>query len=887
MEKSPESIEHYDEDPSVESLLFDAKMLKSKESFERIKQDSEVEGIDFDSLHTKQKLLFSHILPEAKPSAQSGNYIDLRGLNMGDRRYSFDDDCLKYIHGGFVRDTVEGATNEDELEEKLDEAGAAFLTLMTERAIKETAEIRAEFTKKADAVRNEIDDKYTPINDGAACRQAIMEILPDSTPDECKAKSELILKEKTKQRQKRSDLFERHKSYSASFLKSGDEGAEAVEKSIYSIVALFKEQDTLARKYEATGRIAKHLNLPPESKEVADIFDSMRFKASFDRDPALAEIAKQYRERCDKDENTNYEALLFGKYGKTSAVNEQRLQVEFGQRQHEAFVQYCMAYCGMTKQQAEKLSEIDFYDKSLEMKREYILKHSDLTPEELNVLGRGIDLDPSSMIGPFFGEFYRKHESESKKEYGAKSSKYHITNKSKEAVRKAVQSYFDKILESEEANLPKNLNAPIATRRRIFGSHAMSRAKERRTQFDSLEEARKNAEEKFAALNLRATPSAKDVFDSFEKKMRKRINICARAYDAGVYTLSTKSDDDRETISAKLAEIKSEEEAVLSEYATNGAKGKAKNDVLSFGRSILGDSISDFYVLPTGFVFRDAEGALRSIALGSNLDSISTRLSDKDRAIWNAFTAKLELSSNDARQQAISYVNDFVDKEYGESVSFASPEEQDVTARAAKLHVKEPDVIGGQRSILSEQYSSNDIADLEHCLSAFGKYIKPENCVATPASSIPTEEAAKSQQQSFLLGIKPTSLLLISSDHGLTLPIKKYSLLADTGGEAAADICIKSDIVTSAFENNKSILMPLVKKVLGNRANASQVDILRLTGKNVASPIERSNIAARAYFLSAYMHYLNGEEIEDPKLAELIQRVDNLVYPEETPGSRE
>ena len=224
-------------------------------------------------------------------------------------------------------------------------------------------------------------------------------------------------------------------------------------------------------------------------------------------------------------------------------------------------------------------------------------------------------------------------------------------------------------------------------------------------------------------------------------------------------------------------------------------------------------------------------------------------------------------------------INSDIERDFADNIDYVPGHEKRIYDYCEQNDIKQPNTIGERDGKILEQLAPDDIETVTYCLENYGRYINDIDTTTQSRLGIDKPSVDNAIKRFLLGGNRPSIGIYTAGPDGKnTLMVKSFADYAKLLGSETAETALIESISMGVYAKNSAKLSPILEKVLGQKCNISLVDVKRLTGEKVLRYEVRKEIAKRAYFVASYNRFLRGEKIPDPKLAELVKRVDALEF---------
>ena len=659
--------------------------------------------------------------------------------------------------------------------------------------------------------------------------------------------------------------------------KSGDTISNS-NSNIKGMNDIFAKVDTTIAKYDAIEQLSKMLQKPADSPEVKEIIARIENKA-IEEDEDYYQIASKYYLEVSRIKGRNYAEEIAGKEG---IVHFHSLSEALEKKQKAAFSRHNRLYNNLSEEETKQLLNQDFAAEYERRKKEYAMEHGNLTSQEYDVIQRSRlkRFNADSSVNALVSKYCDYHDN--------------ISQTSRANLDYAMYVLHAAVLNDVNSKLDKSsLRAPREVQVRVFDKYRGANSKslkDRESNYSNplSKSVRKDlnvADAKKQILSI-LSPKDEEQLGNYTEQLeqiiadiRTQLDGDVRYYDTLARFGSSLCQDDAIELKNGISRLDAEKEANLKSLPEDRVVAEEEKEMRDFSNSLFGEDIDEVFVYPTGFVIIDKDGRYNMVSIDVSSDSIAKRISSNKQDLWRSYLRGEEMNNPHNKQVILASVNEIIESDYSEYLDYATDEERDVADFCREYQIEQPATISTVTGSLNEQLFSQDCDNAKYCLEHFGRYIDDIDSASSSVNDV-SDDLLKTSVKDFLADGSRIGSGFYGSylEDDQALSIKRYTAVAEKLGHDAADSLLIDSISSGVYIKNEKNLEPILRKILGDSLNISVVTAMRLTGKKIISSATRQKVAMRALFTSSYNRYLSGKEIDNPQLAQLIERIDHIEY---------
>lgn len=879
MERKPKEPEIYEADEVVaeeeadeKKYLFDAKIQKAHDNFTAILKECDIHDetieSEYSALHTKQRLLFTLLQPVVAniDVTSKNNRIDRNGYSFEQKQFDFTPECRRELHREAIIDLVGEVGSKEEIFTKLRNDSSNFRNIFRREAEKRIRKEESEnLEREKEAVSKKYSEKYANVTPHTIRVEKIHELLPQLND---KTTSEAAIALKTIAGNISSDL--KHIDWK---LQSIDEHSESLDDVSASAERIFRKDAEEICDLHAMEEIAKQLQLDINDDEVAKTL--ALFKIGNKPDKKLSNAYESYLD--EKETYTHYEMPAF-KIGEKEVFARQ-LRDDIIRSKFKLYVEKNQILYGIDKKTSETLFTTNYSAIKAEKERDYIIRSGKMTKEEYDEYKNNKNKHSNSYISKSLRDTYRNVQNTSLpagKEHEISVSVYAIQH----AIYKTEFDNFDSSkFETPNEVRDKCLYKPDndVTTKVKASANKLHNINTELT--DDPQEARDNLIKTIAGNDPQKQEIVAKRVDEHIRAIKRRLYLSEKFYDAIARFGATPCIEDVEASSNEKKEIEKKYEARLSDVLGAKLDNEIDKTIVDFNHEVFGESIEESFILPTGLVFRDnADRILISPMSPNTIKRMADEMPPKYRRYWSQCADNGKFTDTSYDSKIIDYINKRINDEYHDNINYIPESERHIADFCKKYGIKEADALHPVSGAIEEPLAQSAVECAENYLDKYGRYFSDIDVSSTFSGLRDLPEPNTLMKTYLSSGSFPSTVCMKNKDNKFSLIIKKAAGYEALYGQNAVETLIRSSIGAYVYEENKSKLSPIIQKILGDRGNISIVDSIRLTGEKIPHTEERRQVANRAYFISNYNRFLKGDQINNKDLANLIARVDKIVF---------
>ncbi len=636
---------------------------------------------------------------------------------------------------------------------------------------------------------------------------------------------------------------------------------------VKGINAPFMFADLSILEYDTLEKLSAIKQQPANSPKIEQIMYDIK-NNKIDKKDELYEIAMSYRASASRIKSHNYMQDIIDDEGVLESLLYQKTKKAFARRNQ--------LFYNLSEKDSNTFFERDFVSEYEKLKKEYVIEHSNLSDNEY--------------------EYVKRNQNHFSFKNVTKSLRFNLPGSLYDSFDYAIRVLHDTILGDISSELAKegSLHAPKEIQTRVFDKmHGSNRQflenlqiiKQTEGIFFTLKNNLSTEQAKEQVLDILA-PKNNEQSDDYAQQlehiisgMRKYINARVKYYDTLARFGTSLCQDDREALQSDISQLEIQKNTILNSLPEERVLAEEKRIMRDFSHSLFGENIDETFVFPTGFIIIDNNGSYQALSVDTSSSDIASHIDRDKQDLWQAYLRSDEMSGSRCKKRVISAINSLIEEEFNNNLDYVSDDERNVAIFCQEHQIAPPPTLSQITGTITEQLTARDCDSARHCIERLGRYIKDINISPLSTSNISKDILIASVKEFFAGGPKVCAgLLSDSKDHNGIISIKYYSAIADNLGADMADAMLIDSISSSIYIRNEKNLEPIMRKIFGDNLNMSMATTFRLTGKKIISPETRKKVTMRALFTSSYNRFIRGEEIENPQLAQLIRRVDNIEY---------
>jgi hypothetical protein len=282
-------------------------------------------------------------------------------------------------------------------------------------------------------------------------------------------------------------------------------------------------------------------------------------------------------------------------------------------------------------------------------------------------------------------------------------------------------------------------------------------------------------------------------------------------------------------------------------------------------------------ILPTGIIFIDLEGVdIKGFhPLDKNIRKLMDPRSWEDwKSSWVLFWKKSSEAQHREKFKMMDetirlLINEFLVSET-QNVE-PSPLEERLRVIQETYQVSIPELINVYSGKFVNILSEENVRFMERMLPIYGKYIQN----ISSGEFLVSPDDLDPRVKLFLTTGRDAMTILSIDRNGLTLRVNLASMSIDEGenGSEMFATILGIKLYTMMTEE----LVKEFYEIVGEKLNISKMDLYRFTGNKIDSMVERRRYMSRIYFLSEFLKYMKGDEVDHGLQDFFANKIDHLT----------